>query len=44
MNFRHCSAHFNLKFADLGSAPPSNAFLTEASLRRPERWLPLRIA
>ena len=28
---------------DLGSAPPSNAYLTEATLRRPEKWFPLRV-
>jgi SAM-dependent methyltransferase len=28
---------------DLGSAPPSNAYLTEASLHEPETWYPLRV-
>jgi hypothetical protein len=28
---------------DLGSAPPSNAYLTEASLHEPELWLPLKV-
>ena len=28
---------------DLGSAPPSNAYLTEISIRAPETWFPLRI-
>jgi len=28
---------------DLGSAPPSNAYLTEAMLRAPEKWFPLRV-
>lgn len=28
---------------DLGSSPPSNAYLTAAALERPERWFPLRV-
>ncbi|HYD33636.1 MAG TPA: class I SAM-dependent methyltransferase, partial [Methylophilaceae bacterium] len=32
-----------LPFLDLGSAPPSNAYLTEISIRAPETWFPLRI-
>jgi SAM-dependent methyltransferase len=28
---------------DLGSAPPSNAYLTAQSLRAPEKWYPLRV-
>jgi len=28
---------------DLGSAPPSNAYLTEQTLRAPEKWFPLRV-
>jgi SAM-dependent methyltransferase len=33
----------SLTFIDLGSAPPSNAYLTERDLQRPERWYSLRI-
>lgn len=29
--------------ADLASAPPSNAYLSEARLRAPEKWFPLRV-
>src|SRR5579883_3077595 len=43
MRCRHCSAPLTLKFVDLGSAPPSNAYLTERTLRGPERWYPLRV-
>ena len=43
MNCRHCNATLSLQFVDLGSAPPSNAYLTAAALRRPERWHPLRV-
>ena len=41
MKCRHCRAPLTLPFVDLGSAPPSNAYLTEIDLRRPERWFPL---
>jgi SAM-dependent methyltransferase len=32
-----------LTFIDLGSAPPSNAYLAPRDLKRPERWFPLHI-
>ncbi|MCW7490391.1 class I SAM-dependent methyltransferase [Leptospira meyeri] len=28
---------------DLGSSPPSNAYLTETKLHEPEKWFPLRV-
>jgi SAM-dependent methyltransferase len=40
---RHCATDLNLPFLDLGSAPPSNAYLTEASSNAPEVWYPLRL-
>lgn len=43
MNCRHCRASLELKLIDLGSAPPSNAYLTEEDLHRPEKWYPLRV-
>lgn len=43
MNCRHCHAELTLNFLDLGSAPPSNAYLSEAGLRVPEVWYPLRV-
>jgi 2-polyprenyl-3-methyl-5-hydroxy-6-metoxy-1,4-benzoquinol methylase len=43
MKCRHCSSELNLPLVDLGSAPPSNAFLTAQSLRAPEKWFPLRV-
>lgn len=43
MKCRHCGSELHLPFLDLGSAPPSNAYLTEASLRTPETWFPLRL-
>ena len=43
MRCRHCQAQLSLTFLDLGSAPPSNAYLTSAGLRAPEVWYPLRL-
>ena len=43
MRCRHCGNSLSLTFVDLGSAPPTNAYLTERDLQRPERWYPLRI-
>jgi SAM-dependent methyltransferase len=43
MNCRHCRAPLQLSMADLGSAPPSNAYLTEAALHGPEISYPLRV-
>jgi len=40
---RHCKEALALPFLDLGSAPPSNAYLSEAALHAPETWLPLRL-
>ena len=35
MKCRHCGQPLHLTFLDLGSAPPSNAYLSEAALRAP---------
>ncbi len=43
MKCRHCGAALDLTLADLGSAPPSNAYLTEDTIRAPEKWFPLRV-
>lgn len=43
MKCRHCGSELRLPFLDLGSAPPSNAYLREADLRAPETWYPLRL-
>jgi SAM-dependent methyltransferase len=43
LNCRHCHAPLRLTFLDLGSAPPSNAYLDAAGLRAPETWFPLRL-
>lgn len=43
MKCRNCGSELRLSFVDLGSAPPSNAYLTEETLRAPEKWFPLRV-
>jgi len=43
MNCRHCRAPLRLPLIDLGTAPPSNAYLVEAALHAPEKWFPLRV-
>ena len=43
MKCRHCKSELNLSLVDLGSAPPSNAYLTEETLHAPEKWFPLRV-
>ena len=42
MKCRHCTAPLEHTFLDLGFAPPSNAYLTDADLTRPEKYYPLR--
>ncbi len=43
MRCRHCASELAFQLIDLGSAPPSNAYLTAISLRRPEKWFPLKV-
>ena len=43
MKCRHCAHELTLPFLDLGSAPPSNAYLTATTLNAPEAWYPLRV-
>ena len=43
MNCRHCNSKLSLSFADLGFAPPSNAYRTTEQLKKPEKWFPLRV-
>lgn len=43
MKCRHCAHELTLPFLDLGSAPPSNAYLTAAALNGPEVWYPLKV-
>jgi SAM-dependent methyltransferase len=43
MKCRHCAAQLEQTFLDLGFAPPSNAYLSQADLARPEKYYPLKI-
>lgn len=43
MKCRHCNAEVTLPLIDLGSAPPSNAYLTKLALQHPENWFPLKV-
>ena len=43
MNCRFCGSGLTDVFLDLGSAPPSNAFLRAADLNAPELYFPLRL-
>lgn len=43
MKCRHCGTELTLPFLDLGSAPPSNSYLTSEALHAPEKWYPLRV-
>jgi len=40
---RHCGSALELVLADLGAAPPSNAYLAPAALSAPETHYPLRV-
>jgi predicted TPR repeat methyltransferase len=40
---RHCGSTLTLQLVDLGTAPPSNSYLTADKLNAPEKWLPLRV-
>ena len=43
MKCRHCEQELREKFLDLGVMPPSNAYLSEEDLEKPERKYPLRL-
>lgn len=43
MKCRHCFAELGITLADLGFAPPSNAYLSEADLLVPEKYFPLKV-
>lgn len=43
MKCRHCGTELVLPLIDLGSAPPSNAYLTKQTLKAPEKWFPLKV-
>ena len=43
MKCRHCGTELSLPLIDLGSAPPSNSYLSAEGLHAPEKWYPLRV-
>lgn len=43
MNCRHCGEPLHQSFLDLGFAPASNAYLSEAELSSPEVYFPLKL-
>ncbi len=43
MNCRHCNTELLNSFLNLGSAPPSNAFLNGTTMNGSEKWYPLHI-
>lgn len=43
MKCRHCHTELTLPLVDMGSAPPSNAYLTGQTLHAPEKYFPLRV-
>ena len=43
MNCRHCASPLQHTFLDLGFAPPSNAYLSQADLIKPEKYYPLKV-
>lgn len=43
MKCRHCATELKTLFADLGSAPLSNAYLSEQNLHAAEQWYPLKV-
>jgi SAM-dependent methyltransferase len=43
VNCRNCGEKLSLTFIDFGSAPPSNAYLTQKTINEPEKWFPLKI-
>jgi hypothetical protein len=43
MKCRHCHSPVSLELVDLGTAPPSNAYLTRDQLNGPEAYYPLKV-
>ncbi|MDP3846021.1 MAG: class I SAM-dependent methyltransferase [Pseudomonas sp.] len=43
MNCRGCATPLSLSLIDLGTAPPSNAYLAAEQLNQAEQWVPLRV-
>lgn len=43
MKCRHCQTELNLTFIDLGTSPPSNSYITNITIHKPEKYFPLRV-
>ena len=43
MKCRHCHTELTLPLIDLGTSPPSNAYLTKQILHAPEEYFTLRV-
>ena len=43
MKCRHCYTEQSLPLIDLGTSPPSNAYLNQEALHGPEKYFPLRV-
>lgn len=43
MRCRHCQSELKLSLIDLGTAPPSNSYLSQQELDQPEGYFPLRV-
>ena len=43
MNCRGCGTHLTLPLIDLGTSPPSNAYLRAEQLTQAEQWVPLKV-
>jgi 2-polyprenyl-3-methyl-5-hydroxy-6-metoxy-1,4-benzoquinol methylase len=43
MKCRHCKLDLKHTFVDLGTSPPSNAYVSENSVNNPEKWYPLKV-
>ncbi len=44
MNCRGCAAALTLPLIDLGTSPPSNAYVRAVQLEQAEQWVPLKVA
>jgi hypothetical protein len=42
MKCRHCKTDLTHTFVDLGSSPPSNSYLTVETIKKAEKWYPLK--
>ena len=43
MKCRHCKTELKLSLIDLGSTPPSNAYVSYKKLSSPEKYFPLQV-